>query len=112
MRVGRGELYAGRALLIALIAVVVLPFISIFTTALHPSRTVPVGLEWPADPQWGNFIEAFNVANRTHVFSVNSTLYNRSGNVLSYNAPFGQVTGTDSTLYRERQIQFAARFQF
>src|SRR6185436_1924310 len=56
--------------------------------------------------------EAFNVANRTHVFSVNSTLYNRSGNVLSYNAPFGQVTGTDSTLYRERQIQFAARFQF
>jgi len=63
MRVGRGELYAGRALLIALIAVVVLPFISIFTTALHPSRTVPVGLEWPADPQWGNFIEAFNVAN-------------------------------------------------
>ena len=63
MRVGRGELYAGRALLIALIAVVVLPFISIFTTALHPSRTVPVGLEWPADPQWGNFIEAFSVAN-------------------------------------------------
>jgi raffinose/stachyose/melibiose transport system permease protein len=63
MKVGRGELYAGRALLIALIAVVILPFISIFTTALHPSRTVPVGLEWPADPQWGNFIEAFNVAN-------------------------------------------------
>ncbi|PYS99846.1 MAG: hypothetical protein DMF63_10145 [Acidobacteria bacterium] len=58
--------------------------------------------------------EAFNIANRTHVFAVNSTLYNRSGTstVLTYNAPFGQVTGTDSTLYRERQIQFAARFQF
>ena len=58
--------------------------------------------------------EAFNVANRTHVFAENSTLYSRSGSatVLTYNSTFGQVTGTDSTLYRERQIQFAARFQF
>jgi raffinose/stachyose/melibiose transport system permease protein len=63
MKVGRGELYAGRALLVALIAIVILPFISIFTTSLHPSGSVPVGLEWPADPQWGNFVEAFNVAN-------------------------------------------------
>ena len=63
MRVGRHELYAGRALLVALIAVVILPFISIFTTALHPSGAVPSGLSWPADPQWGNFIEAFEVAN-------------------------------------------------
>ena len=63
MRVGRHELYAGRALLLALMAIVILPFISIFTTALHPSGAVPSGLSWPADPQWGNFIEAFNVAN-------------------------------------------------
>ncbi|MDQ3748628.1 MAG: TonB-dependent receptor [Acidobacteriota bacterium] len=56
--------------------------------------------------------EGFNVLNRTHVFFVNSTLYTRSGNVLTFNPQFGQVTGTDSTLYRERQIQFAARFQF
>lgn len=57
--------------------------------------------------------EAFNVANRTHVFGVNTTFYSRSGNNLNFNAGnFGQVTGTDSTLYRERQIQFAARFQF
>ncbi len=40
-----------------------MPFISIFMTALHPSNTVPRGLDWPADPQWGNFIEAFKVAN-------------------------------------------------
>lgn len=32
-------------------------------TALHPSNTVPGGLEWPAEPQWGNFVEAFKVAN-------------------------------------------------
>jgi len=56
--------------------------------------------------------EGFNVTNRTNVFNVNTTLYNRSGNVLTFNPNFGQVTGADSTLYRERQIQFAARFQF
>lgn len=58
--------------------------------------------------------EAFNVANRTHVFNVNTTLYNRVGTTgtLNFNQSFGDITGTDSTLYRERQIQFAARFQF
>lgn len=56
--------------------------------------------------------EGFNVFNRTHIFGVNSTLYTRSGNTLTYNDSFGQITSTDSTLYRERQIQFAARFQF
>ncbi|MGI8812451.1 MAG: hypothetical protein ACR2IH_07980, partial [Pyrinomonadaceae bacterium] len=58
--------------------------------------------------------EAFNVANRTQVFGENSTLYsvNTTTNVLTYNPSFGQITTTDSTLYRERQIQFAARFQF
>jgi raffinose/stachyose/melibiose transport system permease protein len=63
MRVSRSELWAGRALLVALMAFTILPFISIFTTALHPSGTVPSGLEWPADPQWGNFLTAFNVAD-------------------------------------------------
>lgn len=56
--------------------------------------------------------EVFNVANRTHVFGVNTAYYNRSGTTLTYNSAFGQVTTTDSTLYRERQVQFAARFQF
>src|SRR6185436_13827907 len=44
MRIARSELYAGRLLLIALMAITVLPFISIFTTALYPSGAVPVGL--------------------------------------------------------------------
>ena len=61
--------------------------------------------------------EAFNVANRTHVFSVSNQLYTRNGTALtptvtSGRVTFGDVTGTDSTLYRERQIQFATRFQF
>jgi raffinose/stachyose/melibiose transport system permease protein len=62
MRVAGGELWSGRVFLVLLMAFTILPFISIFTTALHPSGTVPRGLEWPADPQWGNFVEAFRVA--------------------------------------------------
>jgi raffinose/stachyose/melibiose transport system permease protein len=72
MTVSRGELYAGRILLIALMALTILPFISIFVTALHPSNTVPSGFDWPADPQWGNFIEAFNVANMTALLASSS----------------------------------------
>ncbi len=63
MRIARSELYAGRTLLIVLVAITILPFLSVLTTALHPSGTVPSGLSWPADPQWGNFVEAFQVAN-------------------------------------------------
>ena len=69
MKIDRSELWTGRALLIGLMTITILPLISIFTTALHPSGTVPQGLAWPADPQWGNFIEAFNVANMTALLS-------------------------------------------
>jgi raffinose/stachyose/melibiose transport system permease protein len=62
MKVGRTELFSGRAFLVALMAITILPFISIFTTALHPSGSLPSGLSWPSQPQWGNFIEAFQVA--------------------------------------------------
>ena len=62
MRVSRGEIWSGRLFLLALMAFTILPFISIFTTALHPSGTVPNGLSWPANPQWNNFIEAFKEA--------------------------------------------------
>lgn len=60
------------------------------------------------------FAEAFNLMNSTHIFGVNTTQYNRSGTTgtLAFNTAFGQVTGTDSTLFRERQVQFATRFQF
>ncbi|HEX5993635.1 MAG TPA: carbohydrate ABC transporter permease [Jiangellales bacterium] len=63
MRISRAELYAGRLLLIGMMAVTVLPFLSILVTALQPSGTLPSGLAWPAEPQWGNFVEAFTVAN-------------------------------------------------
>jgi raffinose/stachyose/melibiose transport system permease protein len=63
MKISRSELWAGRSLLIGLMTITVLPLLSIFMTALHPSGSVPNGLEWPVDPQWDNFVEAFNVAN-------------------------------------------------
>jgi raffinose/stachyose/melibiose transport system permease protein len=63
MRVRRTELYTGRSVLILLMVVMVLPFVSLFTTALHASNSVPPGLEWPSDVHWENFIEAFNTAN-------------------------------------------------
>ena len=68
--------------------------------------------------------EAFNLFNRTQVTNVNSTFYNFASNTtnppcpggltqcLIFNEPFTNVTGADSTLFRERQIQFAARFEF
>jgi len=60
--------------------------------------------------------EGFNVFNRTQVTNVNPTIYNQAGTTLTFNGvgtnPFFNVTGADSTLFRERQIQFAARFEF
>ncbi len=58
----RWESATGRVLLILLMAFTILPFVSLFTTALQPSGTYPLGLEWPAHPQWGNFVQAFKAA--------------------------------------------------
>ncbi|EKD89289.1 MAG: hypothetical protein ACD_34C00128G0002 [uncultured bacterium] len=87
MRIGRGEIIAGRALLFVLMAFTVLPFISIFLTALHPSGTVPGGLDWPAQPQWGNFVEAFKVANM-------NTLIVSSVRIVLMVVPFALVIST------------------
>jgi hypothetical protein len=57
-------------------------------------------------------VEGFNVFNRTQVTVVNPTLYSLSGSTLTFNTPFASTTGADSTLFRERQVQLAARFEF
>jgi hypothetical protein len=58
--------------------------------------------------------EGFNVFNKTFTFIQNNLLYTRAtgSNTLNYNAAFGTNTESSSSNYRERQIQFAARFQF
>jgi raffinose/stachyose/melibiose transport system permease protein len=63
MIVARREAWTGRLLLILLMAVTVVPFLSLFATALHPSGTYPEGLVWPSHPHWGNFAEAFRAAH-------------------------------------------------
>jgi hypothetical protein len=56
--------------------------------------------------------EGFNLFNRTEVTGVNTTLYTLAGTTLTYSPTFGTTTAADSTLFRERQIQLGARFQF
>jgi raffinose/stachyose/melibiose transport system permease protein len=60
---GRREAWTGRVFLILLMLVTVVPFVSLFVTALHPSGTYPAGLAWPSDPQWSNFTTAFQAAH-------------------------------------------------
>jgi len=57
------ETWIGRLLLVLLMVITIVPFISLFVTALHPSGTYPSGLSWPDSPQWGNFADAFQAAN-------------------------------------------------
>ena len=63
MITSRREAWLGRGLLILLMAGTIMPFVPLFVPALHPSGTYPVGLQWPDDPQWGNFLAAFKAAN-------------------------------------------------
>lgn len=63
MIVSARETWLGRVMLLLLMAVTILPFISLFVTALHPPGTYPAGLSWPETPHWSNFVDAFNVAN-------------------------------------------------
>jgi raffinose/stachyose/melibiose transport system permease protein len=70
MKVARLELFTGRFVLIVLMTVTLVPFLSMFTTALYPSGSYPQGLpNWPADPQWGNFVEAFKIAHLSTMLS-------------------------------------------
>jgi raffinose/stachyose/melibiose transport system permease protein len=64
----RRQTLPGAALLLALMAVTLVPFASLFTTALHESGTYPNGLDWPSHPHWHNFIDAFHSANMGTIF--------------------------------------------
>ena len=52
-----------RAILLALMFVTLMPFVTMFSAALAPSGTYPPGLQWPANPQWQNFVDAFQSAH-------------------------------------------------
>jgi len=63
MIVSKTERWLGRILLILLMAVTIMPFVSLFMTALHPQGTYPPGLVWPEEPHWENFLLAFQAAD-------------------------------------------------
>ena len=52
-----------RSLVVVLMILTLLPFLSMLSAALAPQGSYPNGLQWPADPQWGNFVRAFEVAS-------------------------------------------------
>ena len=56
--------------------------------------------------------EAFNLFNRFQVTGINFTQYSFSGNNLNYQTSFGSVFSAGNSIYRERQVQLALRFEF
>jgi hypothetical protein len=60
--------------------------------------------------------EAFNLFNHINVTDLSRRLYTVGGTVaaptLTFDPAFGTATASGNTLFRERQIQFAARFEF
>lgn len=48
-------------LLLATLSVII-PFLALISAALQPTDTLAPQLEWPTDPQWGNFAEAWTTA--------------------------------------------------
>ena len=79
----------------------------------------------PSGRNTPKIINYFRFTCTFQIFQKNNTLYTRSTNCstingivtnnpngLCYGTTFGTVTTTDSTLYRERQIQLSTRFQF
>lgn len=65
MRVNRSERFGGGVMLAAAVLFSILPLLSMASAALQPQGTIPVGIQWPSDPQWHNFIDAWNVASIT-----------------------------------------------
>ena len=63
MKTTARELWTGRILLVAVMALTIVPFVSLFITALHPPGTYPPGLSLPEELHWNNFVLAFEAAN-------------------------------------------------
>jgi raffinose/stachyose/melibiose transport system permease protein len=57
------ERYPGLLLLLLTMLLSVVPIVSMLSAALQPQGSVPSGISWPSDPQWGNFVDAWRVAD-------------------------------------------------
>jgi raffinose/stachyose/melibiose transport system permease protein len=65
MKTSVRERIPGLVLLFGTMIFSILPLLSMLTAALQPQGTVPLGLSWPANPQWHNFLDAWRVAEVT-----------------------------------------------
>jgi raffinose/stachyose/melibiose transport system permease protein len=43
----------------------IFPLLSMLSAALQPQGTAPAGISFPSNPQWHNFVDAWNIANIT-----------------------------------------------
>jgi raffinose/stachyose/melibiose transport system permease protein len=68
MIVARRNSLMGGLFLLALMVATLLPFVSMFTSALYPSGSYPYGISWPSHPHWGNFVSAFQTADMGAMF--------------------------------------------
>ena len=62
VRSSRSELMLGRIVLVMLVLFTLLPFVGMLSAALQPAGSNPTGIQVPADPQWGNFVTAFEMS--------------------------------------------------
>lgn len=62
-----------RLVMAMLLLFTLVPFVTLLSAALQPVGSRPRGFEWPSSPQWGNFAEAYQVADVTPLL-VSSTL--------------------------------------
>lgn len=63
MKTSAVEAWTGRIVLIVVMAFTIIPFVTLFITALHAPGTYPKGLAWPETPHWDNFALAFQSAD-------------------------------------------------
>ena len=63
MIISRTEVVLGRVLLVVALVLTLIPLVNMVSAALQPADRNPSGLTWPSDPQWGNFVTAFQVGH-------------------------------------------------
>lgn len=63
MIANRSEVIIGRVVLVVVLVATIIPLVNMLSAALQPADMNPTGLKWPTDPQWINFVTAFNTGN-------------------------------------------------
>jgi len=63
MIVNKSEVIIGRVILVVVLVLTLIPLVNMLSAALQPADTNPTGLSFPTDPQWINFVTAFNTGN-------------------------------------------------